>query len=119
MEINLQSIEYAEFSDSEKAIFNVLKATLQCPADAHLKGIKLADDINFFCKSANNPSNIGEILWNVWAVILDVVRCVPPGHQWHISLIQSLENLRKLEGPVLEQEGGKNVSNRYLMGDLS
>lgn len=118
MEVSLRSTEDSDFSDSEKAIFNVLKATLQYPADAQLKGIKLASDVKFFYKSTNLQSNNSEILWDVWAVILDIVYCVPPGHPWQTSLIQSLDNLRKLESSILEHGDERDVSNIHPIKDL-
>ncbi|KAB2569556.1 hypothetical protein DBV05_g11770 [Lasiodiplodia theobromae] len=65
MEIDLQPLEEIDFTNSERAIFNVLKATLQYPANPQTKGLKLADDIDFFCKSAEgegavNPTYTGE-----------------------------------------------------------
>ncbi|RDL35973.1 uncharacterized protein BP5553_06585 [Venustampulla echinocandica] len=48
MEISLRSIDFSHFTDSERAIFNVLRVTLQYPANPQVKGAKLADDISFF-----------------------------------------------------------------------
>jgi len=92
--VGLQSVGDLELTAAERAIFNVLKATLQYPVDAKAKGAKLADDIDFFSKSAEG----GPGLWYVWVVVLDIACCIPPGHSWQDSLLRCLDNLRQREG---------------------
>ncbi|KAK0647223.1 hypothetical protein DIS24_g7919 [Lasiodiplodia hormozganensis] len=92
MEIDLQPVEEIDFTNSERAIFNVLKATLQYPANPQVKGLKLADDIDFFCKSAEGEGAVSAILWDVWGVMVEIVYRIPPGHPWQVSLVQSLDN---------------------------
>ncbi len=94
--ISLQPAEDLELTPIQGAIFNVLKATLQYPAKAQAKGIKLADDIDFFSKSTEG----GTGLWEIWDVVLEIACCIPPGHPWQDSLLQALDNLRRREGRV-------------------
>lgn len=98
MEIDLQPVEEIDFTNSERAIFNVLKATLQYPANPQIKGLKIADDIDFFCKSAEGEGAVSAILWDVWGVIVEIVSRIPPGNPWQTSLVQSLDTLRRREG---------------------
>ncbi|KAI1079784.1 hypothetical protein F5B20DRAFT_542408 [Whalleya microplaca] len=100
MEISLQSAEDIKFTKIERAIFNVLKGTLQYPANPQVKGIKLADDICFFGKSIENDVHPGETIWAIWSVIIDIVYYIPPDHPWQDSLIQCLNNLRQRDGTV-------------------
>lgn len=103
MEIDLQPVEEIDFTNSERAIFNVLKATLQYPANPQTKGLKLADDIDFFCKSAEGEGAVSAILWDVWGVIVEIVSRIPPGHPWQTSLVQSLDTLRRRDGSASAQ----------------
>lgn len=105
---NLQSVEDIEFTASERAIFNVLKATLQYPANPETKAGKLAADIEFFCKSAEGAAAVDELLWYIWAVIVEIAQQIPPAHPWQVSLIESLDNLRQRHGSIL---GRDKVSN--------
>lgn len=98
MEINLQPVKEIDFTNSERGIFNVLKATLQYTANPQIKGLKLADDINFFCKSVEGEGAVSAILWDVWGVIVEIVSRIPPGHPWQVSLVQSLDTLRRRDG---------------------
>jgi hypothetical protein len=94
--VSLKFVEDLDLTALERPIFNVLKATLHYPADAHNKGRKLADDIDFF----NRVAKPGNELCDVWVVLLDIVCCIPPEHSWQESLLQCLDNLRQREGPV-------------------
>lgn len=111
MDVSLQSVEDVNFADSERAIFNVLKATLQYPANPQAKCAKLADDINFFCISREKDVDVGEILWEVWSVVIDIVYCIPSGHLWQDSLVQSLDSLRQRDGAILEYDEVRDASN--------
>ncbi|KAI0378644.1 hypothetical protein F5Y04DRAFT_142704 [Hypomontagnella monticulosa] len=95
MEILLESIGNIAFTEPERAIANVLKATLQYPVNTEAKASKLADDIEFFCKCLQSDIHFDEMLWEVWRVVLELVSYVPPDHQWQESLVQSLVDLRQ------------------------
>ena len=98
MEIDLQSVGDMDLTQSERAIFNVLKATLQYPARPQAKIGKIAEDIHFCCTSQEEDAHVG--LWVVWSVVIDIVCFIPSGHSWQDSLIQSLERLRRRDDAV-------------------
>ncbi len=83
MEINLRFAQYKTFTELGRAIFNVLKSTLQYPAEPQTKALKLADDIKFFHESAHETSDAD---WVTWCVVLDIACCIPPDHPWQDSL---------------------------------
>lgn len=95
MEINLRFAQYKTFTELGRAIFNVLKATLQYPAEPQTKALKLADDIKFFHESAHETSDAD---WVTWCVVLDIACCIPPDRPWQDSLVQSLDTLRQRYG---------------------
>lgn len=113
MDVNLQSLENIDFSHSERAIFNILKATLQYPANPQAKGAKLANDITFFFKSPEEDDCIENILWEVWAVIIDIACCIPSGHLWQESLVQSLNSLRQRDGFIRGKVSYTNYYSKY------
>ncbi|XXH00800.1 hypothetical protein Hte_007151 [Hypoxylon texense] len=92
MDINLQYAYDQTLSDLGRAVFNVLKATLQYPAEPQAKAMKLADDIKFFDKSSDENTDAD---WVTWLVVLDIACCIPPDHPWQNSLVQSLDALRQ------------------------
>lgn len=89
----------------------MLRATLQYPANPEAKGSKLVQDVDFFCKSSENISHLSEVLFDTWLVILDIVRCVPPGHEWQESLIQAVDGLRRRDCVILEQDDVRDLPN--------
>ncbi|TGJ84680.1 hypothetical protein E0Z10_g4079 [Xylaria hypoxylon] len=104
MEPSLQSVGDIDLTPSERAIFNVLSATLQYPAKPQAKGVKLADDIYFFCNSLDEGDNVSETLWEVWSVVLDIAACIPPGHLWQDSLVLALDSLHKQDVAISKHD---------------
>ncbi|KAI1758785.1 hypothetical protein GGR53DRAFT_515895 [Hypoxylon sp. FL1150] len=102
MEADLQYVENLDLTNSERPMFNVLKATLQYPANPQAKAIKFAHDINFFYESSDEDI---EILWDAWYLVLDIAASIPSGHQWQDSLLQSLDILQKRDKPTFKHDG--------------
>lgn len=105
MDISLQPAEdiferYGQRGIYERAILNVLKATLQYPATPRLKAEKLADDISFFCQEEDT----GIILWSVWFVVIEIAGCIPPDHPWQQCLLQALDILRHRNDTTINKE---------------
>lgn len=100
MDVDLQSLEKIQFSSRERAIFNILKATLEYPANSQAKSELLVEDIIFFCEPVEDGVEPVNILWELWAVIIDIASCIPPGHSWQESLVQSLNSLRQRNSTV-------------------
>ncbi|KAH8597775.1 hypothetical protein B0O99DRAFT_684487 [Bisporella sp. PMI_857] len=116
MDINLQYVEDFDWMDSDRAILNVLKATLQYPANPQAKGVKLADDMHFFYTSQKDGTNFRAIFWRIWWVVVDIVYCIPPGHPCQDSLVLALQNLRQREDTVSKQDQSATWEN---LPDLS
>ena len=108
MDVNLQSVQDIDLTDRERPMFNVLRATLQYPTNPQAKREKLVDDIIFFCKSRKEGIDVSVILWELWAVIVEIVYEIPSGHSWQEILIQSLNSLRQRDDIV---PGGGTVRN--------
>ncbi|KAI1409448.1 hypothetical protein F5Y13DRAFT_181956 [Hypoxylon sp. FL1857] len=100
MEISLDCAEEVDFTALERAIFNVLKATLQYPGNPHAKTEKLANDIIFFCESSLEAVNVSEVLWDTWSVIVEIIFCVPPDHPWQDCIIGCLSSLRNRDDAI-------------------
>lgn len=117
-EVSLQHAESIHCEDFNRPILKILKATLQYRASPELKSIKLADDINFLCTSADacgapgRPGN-NNILWIIWMIVLDLARCIPADHPWQDSLVLALDRLRRQQGDIHGDLGNDNV--RYLI----
>ncbi len=111
MDVDLQSIEKIDLRYSERAIFNILKATLQYPATPQAKCAKLADDIEFCCGSREGGVNVNEILWELWSLVIDIACCIPPGHSWQDILLQSFDILRRRDGAIPQYNEVRDASN--------
>ncbi|KAM5376400.1 hypothetical protein ACJZ2D_005454 [Fusarium nematophilum] len=110
MAVNLE-IDNASPS-SYKAIFNVLKATLEYPASSQAKARKLADDIIFFCLSANDAT---PPFWDIWSVVIELASSIPLGHEWQDGLIESLNLLRQRAGSVSEKNEVRGACSTHLV----
>ncbi|KUI54572.1 hypothetical protein VP1G_01874 [Cytospora mali] len=118
MEVDLQPVEALDLWGSERPILNVLKATLQYPANPLTKGAKLAEDIKFFCKAVeDDPDN--DIFWEIWPVVLEIASCIPPGHSWQDSLIQSLDNLCHQDGAISKRLRDPAETDEDMTEELS
>ncbi|KAJ4177149.1 hypothetical protein NW767_015218 [Fusarium falciforme] len=104
----LLSVQDADLAKSERAIFDVLQATLCFPASTPVKAAKLADDFVFFCRSKgdNEPSAAATILWDAWSVLIDVAACLPPGHPWQACLVQAINTLAERDDTLLGTSRG-------------
>ena len=101
MDVNLQFVE-ADLLDHERPIYNVLKATLEYPADPGAKASKLADDIRFISGWRNEANHADCVLWQLWRLVLNIASCIPADHPWQHSLIQALDTLQKRDDSVIE-----------------
>ncbi|KAL8912921.1 MAG: hypothetical protein Q9172_007401 [Xanthocarpia lactea] len=119
MDIDLQSVEEINLTHSERAIFNVLQATLLYPASPQAKCARLADDIEFCCGSREGGVNVNEILWQLWSLLIDIACCIPPGHSWQDILLQSLDILRRRDGAIPQYNEVRDANPTYTGEQLS
>ncbi|KAI1213843.1 uncharacterized protein F4807DRAFT_409338 [Annulohypoxylon truncatum] len=103
MEVDLKKFEDHELlQDFDRPIYNMLKATLQYPADPKSIGAKLAGDITFMCRTPMLDGSPADTC-SMWTVIIQLSRYIPPDHPWQDSLVQAVDNLRQQEGPISDQ----------------
>ncbi|KAI3327721.1 hypothetical protein HD806DRAFT_332679 [Xylariaceae sp. AK1471] len=100
MDVSLQFVEDFNMKDSDRAIFNILKATLQYTADTKVKSAKLAEDIKFICQAEDRTDGISDVILYVWSLVIEISQCIPPDHPWQDCLLQAIYNLRQQEGTV-------------------
>lgn len=109
---SFSNIDFSSSSNQASAIFNLLAATLQYPAPPPTKA-ELIDTIIFtLCESSldhndqtaaagagssgdSGGSADSSITWDLWAVILEIAGCIPPGHEWQESMVLALGRLRR------------------------
>ncbi|KAI0154521.1 hypothetical protein GGR57DRAFT_465953 [Xylariaceae sp. FL1272] len=89
-----QSLEAQDLTDDEKPMFDVLKASLLYPSTDAVRAKRLADDIIFFCHSANGDEEYEGILTIAWALIFDMICCIPPDHAWHDCWVNAIKELK-------------------------
>ncbi|KAI0405267.1 hypothetical protein F4802DRAFT_614939 [Xylaria palmicola] len=77
-----QSLEAQELKEDEKPMFDVLKASLYYPTTANVLPRRLADDIVFFCDSADVEDVYEGILTIAWYLIFDMICYIPSDHLW-------------------------------------
>jgi hypothetical protein len=99
MEINLRSLDALILSAPEREIFSILEQTLTADAsDQNSKIADLADRLDQLFPPTDSEENIETNLWNLWLVMLDIVRLVPADHPWQDVLVGALNNLRQRDG---------------------
>lgn len=107
---HLKSLEHCEGVapyDADNRTLDLLRATLRFPAPTQLKGEKLAQDMVFMAEgtvaSAGEAPNtdLANVEWDIYNIILDIVRLSPPRHPWHDALIEALKVLAQREGPMV------------------
>ncbi|KAL9612021.1 MAG: hypothetical protein Q9167_003347 [Letrouitia subvulpina] len=109
--VSLQPVDLTDFTDLERAIFVILRATLHYLSTPQTKSAKIADDIIFFCKAQDIA--LGSILWQVWSVLIEIIYFIPSDHEWQYSLVQALVILRQLADPIVDN--GKVRNGRSLV----
>ncbi len=88
-------------TDDERLAFNVLKATFEYRTTTKVRAAKLAEDIKFLIQpyvEGKNCASQGSLIF-LWDLILRMVWCLPPGHPWQDSLVQSLRGLGQMGVP--------------------
>lgn len=102
MEVSLEGVvRGSALNGSCRAILNLLKATIQYPADTNVKAAKLADEIKFICQAAyGRGDSVGGVLLYVWWMIIEISQCIPPDHPWQDCLVEAIWCLRQQEGTV-------------------
>ncbi|KAI0831594.1 hypothetical protein F5Y06DRAFT_281381 [Hypoxylon sp. FL0890] len=109
MAIDLRSVEYPELPEIDRSMLKVLKATFEYPANPQVKGARLANDICFFCESAEGETGGGPLLYKTWFLVLDIASYIPPEHPWQTSLIRAIDDLRRRDGPISAHEADKSI----------
>ncbi|KAI1172044.1 hypothetical protein F4777DRAFT_23646 [Nemania sp. FL0916] len=92
-----QSLEAEGLNDTEKPMFDVLKASLSYPTTDHELANRLADDIVYFCRSAIGDDVYGGILTNAWVLIFDMICCIPSDHAWQDCWVNAIKELKGRE----------------------
>lgn len=118
----LESLKSIEFPAIEHAILNMLKGSLDYPAPTEARASKIASDIRFCCTQKDDDTHVSFVLVCTWDVLIQLVICIPPDHEWHQCLVQALATIRKWEGtadeddPVCEDHTGHS-RGKLLMRD--
>ncbi|KAI0100921.1 hypothetical protein GGR51DRAFT_563801 [Nemania sp. FL0031] len=99
-DVSLQFVEGSGLPPADRAIFNILKASLEYTASTEIKSAKLAQDINFIVSAENRDDGIPHILHYIWSLILEISQCIPSEHPWQDSLLQAIAGLRQQDGIV-------------------
>lgn len=100
MGIHLPRSEDLDHDEFERPMYNLLRATLQYPADTELVAAKLAEDIKFICQAEDQKDGVKGSIFFIWTIVIDIARCVPPDHPWQDCLVRAIDNLRQREGAV-------------------
>ena len=100
----LGPLDKLEFSPIERAILNMLKGALEYPAPMEARASKIANDIIFCCTKIDSDTHFSVVLLSAWDVLIQLVICIPPGHEWHQCLVQALATIRKREGIADEDQ---------------
>lgn len=93
MDVNIENIDFGW--KHATAILNVLKSILHYPTNPQRKAKLLDNTIFIIFESLEEGADTCNIDGELWDVFLYIASCIPPGHPWQDSLLQSLNNLRQ------------------------
>jgi hypothetical protein len=99
MEIDIRSINAADLSAPEKEIFSILRESLTSTSDQDTKITDTANRLDQLYPPTGSDEEIETVLWNLWLVMLEIVRLVPADHPWQDILVGALNNLRQRDRP--------------------
>ncbi|KAK4099128.1 hypothetical protein N658DRAFT_508970 [Parathielavia hyrcaniae] len=91
-------------TQSQTDVLRILEGALNSNGDLATAAAKLADDLRQFFISSESEQTASALLWDLWAVLLNVVRIVPIEHPWHAALVAAVEGLRSTGRPVVGLE---------------
>lgn len=102
MEIDLQAIAGTNLPKPQRRIFDTITTALSSKGNsqAHVKTI--ADAIHCLCHATDSEDHVGNVLWNLWSVLIDIVQRIPPDHPWQETFVRALDNLRHRNGVVIK-----------------
>jgi hypothetical protein len=108
--IDLDVSKRPDLTQSEADVLSILNEALASQADPASASADLARSLREYISSQGSESLeiAADVLWDLWAILLDVVRIVPVDHPWLEVLIAAVDDLRQQGGPVA---GSGDVSN--------
>jgi hypothetical protein len=101
MEINLQAIAGTNLPKPQREIFDTFTTSLYSKGNSQAHAKTIADAIHRLCHATESEDHVGNILWNLWSVLIDIVQRIPPDHPWQETLVRALDNLRHRNGVVI------------------
>jgi hypothetical protein len=111
MEVNLESIESLDLSETERNVFKAIKESLQSPLDSEGKAHKIALDLQLLCTEADSPSRLSVVLSDLWQILLELAYLVPPDHSWQDTVVGAVNTLRKQGGEVKSGYQASHANN--------
>ncbi|KAK0662120.1 hypothetical protein QBC41DRAFT_382266 [Cercophora samala] len=102
--IDLSVLKTPGIPQGEADALDTIDKALNSSDDSVIIAANLADDLRRLVASSKSTSAADTLLWNLWVVLLDVVKVVPIEHPWHAALIAGVKNLLRRGGRVVELE---------------
>ncbi|RYP36168.1 hypothetical protein DL767_003500 [Monosporascus sp. MG133] len=113
-EINLKGLAKTIHSVSRKRVFDAVRPGLEADGNPRDRAHGIAEGLEGVCPADSDPSQVEQVLYDLWELLIAVVKVIPPEHQWHEILVGALENLAAREGRIIQLDEGP----KHLWKDL-
>lgn len=107
--IDLQVLKEPSMPQGEADVLDTLAKALNSSDDSAVVAANLEDELRQLIASSKSTKAADTLLWNLWVMLLEVVRIVPIEHPWHAALGAGMNNLRSRGGLVVELEVSGNL----------
>ncbi|RYO87407.1 hypothetical protein DL766_005452 [Monosporascus sp. MC13-8B] len=113
-EISLQGLAKTIHSVSRKRVFDALRPGLEADGNPRDRAHGIAEGLEGVCPADSDPSQVEQVLYDLWELLIAVVKVAPPEHQWHEILVGAVENLAARDGRIIQLDEGP----KHLWKDL-
>ena len=110
-DIDLYALKQSDSTQSQANVLRILNGALTSQSDPAAASAELVRSLREHGSQSVSPEGIENFLWDLWLILLDVIRVVPIDHSWHEILIATVDDLRRQGGPVAESD----VSSMFTM----
>ncbi|RYP14307.1 hypothetical protein DL765_006472 [Monosporascus sp. GIB2] len=114
-EISLKGLANTIHSVSRKRVFDALRPGLEADGNPRDRVHGIAEGLDGVCPADSDPSQVEQVLYDLWELLIAVVKVIPPEHQWHEILVGALENLTARDGRIIQLD---EVSFHHVNQDL-
>ncbi|KAK3986162.1 hypothetical protein QBC44DRAFT_224933, partial [Cladorrhinum sp. PSN332] len=103
--VNLGLMRTLMLSKTQSDILAMFEIALGSSSNPTIAGTKLATGIRDYFLLTKSDQAATTLLWNLWMILLNVVRTTPLDHPWQNAIITAVKQLRSTDTPIVNIRG--------------